>query len=290
MISPHGWITLAVPGPDGRTTQWIIETSNPNGLMRLGWSKRSLKFGSSATRLREAFPRERRIEHRERRDGDAGGRAQGLRRLLRHALRNAMNGRRSPIAGRCATAAFFALLSARASVPLHAPAALPRLAECHPDLQGLWMRAPADSRGCSSDRSTGRTSPPVARGGRGGGRSPAAPEYPYSGGGAGRPPETRLRRSRGALPSSGSSSRARSTWWSVSGADHSGRQASVSLLHEAMHHVRIIPTHNSPHPRNCWAWDWYRRLPDGSVSVHIVDTYGGRADLPAAPLIRADGI
>lgn len=76
MISPHGWITLAVPGPDGRTTQWIIETSNPNGLMRLGWSKRSLKFGSSATRLREAFPRERRIEPRERRDGDAGGRAQ----------------------------------------------------------------------------------------------------------------------------------------------------------------------------------------------------------------------
>ena len=39
-----------------------------------------------------------------------------------------MNGRRSPIAGRCATAAFFALLSARASFPLHALAALPRLA------------------------------------------------------------------------------------------------------------------------------------------------------------------
>ena len=66
-------------------------------------------------------------------------------------------------------------------------------------------------------------------------------------------------------------------------------EKSVALLHEAMHHVRIIPTHNSPHPRNCWGWDWYRRLPDGSVSVHIVDTHGGRADLPAAPLIRADG-
>jgi hypothetical protein len=71
MISPHGWITLAVPGPDGRTTQWMIETSNPNGLVRLGWSERSLKFSSLATRLREAFPRERRIEDRERRDGDA---------------------------------------------------------------------------------------------------------------------------------------------------------------------------------------------------------------------------
>ena len=50
MISPHGWIALAVPGPDGRTTQWMIETSNPNGLVRLGWSERSLKVGSLATR------------------------------------------------------------------------------------------------------------------------------------------------------------------------------------------------------------------------------------------------
>ena len=45
MLNPHGWITLAVPGADGKTTEWMIETSNPNGLMRLGWSKRSLKFG-----------------------------------------------------------------------------------------------------------------------------------------------------------------------------------------------------------------------------------------------------
>jgi len=45
MINPHGWITLAVSGADGKTTEWMIETSNPNGLMRLGWSKRSLKFG-----------------------------------------------------------------------------------------------------------------------------------------------------------------------------------------------------------------------------------------------------
>jgi hypothetical protein len=49
MINPHGWITLAVPGPDGKTIEWMIETSNPNGLMRLGWSKRSLKFGDEIT-------------------------------------------------------------------------------------------------------------------------------------------------------------------------------------------------------------------------------------------------
>ncbi|HUK36506.1 MAG TPA: DUF6152 family protein [Vicinamibacterales bacterium] len=49
MINPHGWITLAVSGSDGKTTEWMIETSNPNGLMRLGWSKRSLKFGDEIT-------------------------------------------------------------------------------------------------------------------------------------------------------------------------------------------------------------------------------------------------
>ena len=49
MINPHGWITIDVPQPDGTRAQWMIETSNPNGLMRLGWSKRSLKPGDEIT-------------------------------------------------------------------------------------------------------------------------------------------------------------------------------------------------------------------------------------------------
>jgi hypothetical protein len=49
MINPHGWITLAVTAPDGSTTQWMVETSNPNGLMRLGWTKNSLKPGDQIT-------------------------------------------------------------------------------------------------------------------------------------------------------------------------------------------------------------------------------------------------
>ena len=49
MINPHGWITIEVTGSDGTTVQWMIETSNPNGLMRLGWSKRSLKPGDEIT-------------------------------------------------------------------------------------------------------------------------------------------------------------------------------------------------------------------------------------------------
>lgn len=49
MINPHGWITMGVTAADGTTTQWMVETSNPNGLMRLGWTKNSLKSGDEIT-------------------------------------------------------------------------------------------------------------------------------------------------------------------------------------------------------------------------------------------------
>ena len=49
MINPHGWITIDVAEPGGTTTQWMVETSNPNGLMRLGWTKNSLKPGDQIT-------------------------------------------------------------------------------------------------------------------------------------------------------------------------------------------------------------------------------------------------
>ena len=49
MINPHGWITIDVTGPDGQKVRWMIETSNPNGLMRLGWTKNSLKPGDLIT-------------------------------------------------------------------------------------------------------------------------------------------------------------------------------------------------------------------------------------------------
>lgn len=49
MINPHGWITIDVTGPDGQSTQWMVETSNPNGLMRLGWTKDTLQAGDEVT-------------------------------------------------------------------------------------------------------------------------------------------------------------------------------------------------------------------------------------------------
>ena len=49
MMNPHGWITVDVAGPGGDKVRWMVETSNPNGLMRLGWTKNSLKPGDQIT-------------------------------------------------------------------------------------------------------------------------------------------------------------------------------------------------------------------------------------------------
>ena len=49
MMNPHGWITVDVAGSAGEKVRWMVETSNPNGLMRLGWTKNSLKPGDQIT-------------------------------------------------------------------------------------------------------------------------------------------------------------------------------------------------------------------------------------------------
>jgi hypothetical protein len=49
MVNPHGWITVDVIGPGSEKVRWMVETSNPNGLMRLGWTKNSLKPGDQIT-------------------------------------------------------------------------------------------------------------------------------------------------------------------------------------------------------------------------------------------------
>ncbi len=49
MMNPHGWITVDVTASGGEKVRWMVETSNPNGLMRLGWTKNSLKPGDQIT-------------------------------------------------------------------------------------------------------------------------------------------------------------------------------------------------------------------------------------------------
>ncbi len=40
---------MDVTGQNGDKVRWMVETSNPNGLMRLGWTKNSLKAGDPVT-------------------------------------------------------------------------------------------------------------------------------------------------------------------------------------------------------------------------------------------------
>ncbi|HEY6344812.1 MAG TPA: DUF6152 family protein [Bryobacteraceae bacterium] len=45
-VNPHAWIHLAVQNPDGTTTEWMIEGNTPNGLLRRGFTKKSLEPGT----------------------------------------------------------------------------------------------------------------------------------------------------------------------------------------------------------------------------------------------------
>ena len=70
----------------------MIETSNPNGLMRLGWSKRSLKPGDEITV--EAYRAKDGSNTANAATGHACGRPQGVRGFVRHAVGHAVQQRR----------------------------------------------------------------------------------------------------------------------------------------------------------------------------------------------------
>src|SRR4030095_1663777 len=43
--NPHAWFYMDVKDDSGRVSNWGVELGSPNGLMRAGWSKNSLKLG-----------------------------------------------------------------------------------------------------------------------------------------------------------------------------------------------------------------------------------------------------
>jgi hypothetical protein len=46
-INPHSWIHIAVPDEKtGKVTEWMIECGPPNGLLRRGFNKASLRQGT----------------------------------------------------------------------------------------------------------------------------------------------------------------------------------------------------------------------------------------------------
>ena len=45
-VNPHAWIHVAVKNPDGTSTNWMVEANTPNGLLRRGFTKKSLEEGT----------------------------------------------------------------------------------------------------------------------------------------------------------------------------------------------------------------------------------------------------
>ena len=45
-VNPHAWIHVGVKNPDGTLTTWMIEGNTPNGLLRRGFTKKSLEPGT----------------------------------------------------------------------------------------------------------------------------------------------------------------------------------------------------------------------------------------------------
>ena len=48
-INPHAWIHIDVTGSDGKVTSWMVECGSPNIMLRRGFTKESLEFGTVLT-------------------------------------------------------------------------------------------------------------------------------------------------------------------------------------------------------------------------------------------------
>src|SRR5262245_54739839 len=48
-INPHAWIHIDVTDADGKVTSWMVECGSPNIMLRRGFTKESLEFGTVLT-------------------------------------------------------------------------------------------------------------------------------------------------------------------------------------------------------------------------------------------------
>ena len=48
-INPHAWIHIDVADADGKVTSWMVECGSPNIMLRRGFTKDSLEFGTELT-------------------------------------------------------------------------------------------------------------------------------------------------------------------------------------------------------------------------------------------------
>ncbi len=46
-MNPHAWIYIDVKDDDGGSENWAFELGSPNGLMRRGWTRKSVQVGDT---------------------------------------------------------------------------------------------------------------------------------------------------------------------------------------------------------------------------------------------------
>jgi len=46
-MNPHAWIYIDVEDDDGESINWAFELGSPNGLMRRGWTRKSVQVGDA---------------------------------------------------------------------------------------------------------------------------------------------------------------------------------------------------------------------------------------------------
>jgi hypothetical protein len=169
-----------------------------------------------------------------------------------------------------------------------APAELPRLPDGRPDLQGLWLKSAGGFQGLFIGSLDGTNFAAPGRAGGGGAGPPGgfgARQYEYT-------PEAERERqyrqqnayldpeARCHLPGVPRALDQPAALYPVQIIQD---ERYVALLHEAMHDVRIIPTDNSPHPTNYWAWDGDSRGRwEGDTFVVDVSNFNGRTWLDMA--------
>jgi hypothetical protein len=160
--------------------------------------------------------------------------------------------------------------------PSTSSAALPRLPDGRPDLQGLWLKSGGGFQGLFIGSLEG-TNFAAGGGGRGGG--PPTPQYEYTAGAAA---ERAYRQQHGYEDPEGRCHlpgvpRALDQPAGLYPVQIIQDESYVALLHEAMHDVRIIPTDNSKHPRNYSAWSGDSRGRwEGDTFVVDVSNFNGR--------------
>ncbi len=163
-------------------------------------------------------------------------------------------------------------------------AAVHRLPDGHPDLQGLWMKSNGGFQGLFVGSLDGTNFAAAGRG-RGNGGGPGGPTYEYTPA-AEAERKDRIRRgyedpeARCHLPGV---PRALDQPGGLYPVQVIQDEKYVALLHEAMHDVRIIPTDNSKHPQNYRAWDGDSRGRwEGDTFVVDVSNFNGRTWLDMA--------